>query len=115
MQQPRTLAPTKELNLNVKHMHYQTGTFYQFTEKDSENLIARTTDVRELKKFMLSDWIAIGEAVEINNVKYNIVHIVIEPFLGTPQLYEPDSKNYYDFGEGALWTVQTRIYLVQGF
>jgi hypothetical protein len=92
-------------------MNHQTGTLYQFTEKNSENLVARTTDVRELKKFMLSDWIAIGEPVEINSVRYDIVHIVIEPFLGTPQLYEPENKNYYDFGEGASWTVHARIYL----
>jgi len=91
-------------------MFYQTGTLYQFTEKLSENLIARTTDVRELKKFMMSDWIATGEPVEINGTQYDIVHIVIEPMIGQSQLFKP-GDNKYDFGEGALWTVQARIYL----
>ena len=91
-------------------MNYQTGTLYVFIEQQSENLVARTADIRELKKIMQSDFIAIGEPLLIKDNRYNIKHIVIEPMSEKQEYFSPNNDGY-DLGQPAYWTVHTRIYL----
>lgn len=91
-------------------MSYQTGTLYQFTEIASEVLVARTTDIRELINFIETDWMEIGKMIKINGKRYEVLHIVIEPFPKYSQLFKPTDPDT-DFGEEGYWSVSTRIYL----
>jgi len=91
-------------------MKYATGTLYVFMEKESDNLIARTADVRVLEKFKNSEWIATGEPLLIKNVEYLIEHFVIDLLSDSSNLFQPNSDGY-DFGDPAYYSVQLRIFV----
>jgi hypothetical protein len=91
-------------------MTFQTGTLYIFMQQQAETLVARTTDIRELKKFLVSDCIAVGQKIQVSGKNYEILNIVIEPVYDRQQMFSPN-RDGYDFGQGANWTVQTTIYL----
>jgi hypothetical protein len=85
-----------------------TTSLYAFIEKQSEILLARTADTKELIKIKQQNWIALNELILLNNKTYKIVNIVIDPF-DTESRFIPEHD--FDLGETSIYNVEIRIYV----